>query len=162
MPCTYLPADRSSGHSYELSGTPLPFSSDKIFESLFPAPPAPPLPVTKADFKVIHTPKRTYRPSSVPPCPSCQAPRVFECQLMPNLLNVLKRVDQAKSKKPTEEERRQAVEEALKGNNAEERRGMEWGTCMVFSCEKDCCVGDERKAARDCWREEVVLVQWDV
>ena len=34
--------------------------------------------------------------------------------------------------------------------------GMGWGTCMIFTCERDC--SDEGKEA---WREEVVLVQWD-
>lgn len=78
---------------------------------------------------------------------------------MPNLINVLKAsqdqsIDQ---KKQTVEERKKAIEEALKGGD-----GMSWGTVMIFSCEKDCCVAtEEGTEARDCWREELVLVQWD-
>ncbi|KAF9460501.1 programmed cell death protein 2 [Collybia nuda] len=144
---------------YELNGTPLPFSSDKIFESLFPAPAAPALPVTKSVFTVVSTPKRTYSPS-VPPCPSCKSKRVFECQLMPNLINVLRRGDEAdESKKLTEEDRRHAVERALKDNTAQ---GMDWGTCMIFSCEKDCCVDKSGKAAKECWREEEVYIQTSI
>ncbi|GLB43427.1 putative programmed cell death protein 2, C-terminal domain [Lyophyllum shimeji] len=142
---------------YELNGTPLPFSSDKIFTSLFPSPPAPTLPVTKAAFTVVHTPKRTYFPTNIPPCPSCGGKRVFECQLMPNLINVLRRPD---DRKLSDEERRKAVERALKGvAEPDEARGMEWGTCMVFSCENDCCRDESGKEARECWREEVVLIQ---
>ncbi|KAG6844553.1 hypothetical protein H0H87_005973 [Tephrocybe sp. NHM501043] len=142
---------------YELNGTPLPFSSDKIFASLFPSPPAPTLPVTKAAFTVVNTPKRTYFPTDIPACSACRGKRIFECQLMPNLINVLRRP--ADAEKPlTDEERRKAVERALKGAPDKER-GMEWGTSMIFSCEKDCCFDVDGKQARECWREEVVLIQ---
>jgi pre-rRNA-processing protein TSR4 len=142
--------------SYDLKGTPLPFASDAVFDMLFPAPKAPPLPVTKADFKVVQTPKRLYAPT-VPDCPVCKGKRVFECQLMPNLINVLRSTED-KDKKMSEEERRKAVELALKGGGG---KGMEWGTCMVFSCEKDCRLGNDGKEIKDVWQEEKVLVQWD-
>ncbi|TFK39378.1 programmed cell death protein 2 [Crucibulum laeve] len=147
---------------YELNGTPLPFQSDKVFDTLFPAPATAPLPVTKPDFKVVHAQKRTFDSSAVPPCPVCKSKRVFECQLMPNLINVLRSKDADKAIRLTDEERRKAVERALKGNNANEKRGMEWGTCMVFSCEKDCCLNDAGGGAKDSWREEFVYIQWDV
>ncbi|KAH7914626.1 programmed cell death protein 2 [Hygrophoropsis aurantiaca] len=151
---------------YELGGVPLPFSSDKVFESIFPAPPQAPLPVTKPDFKVVHTPKRSYSSASIPSCPVCKSSRVFECQIMPNLINVLKssNKDDSAQKPLTDEQRIKAVQEALKkgGDNASDKRDMEWGTCMIFSCEKDCCLAEEgAKDAKECWREEVVLVQWD-
>ncbi|THU88690.1 hypothetical protein K435DRAFT_821571 [Dendrothele bispora CBS 962.96] len=144
---------------YDLKGTPLPFASDAAFEALFPAPAAAPLPVTKADFKVVQVPKRSYAPSStfVPDCPICKGRRVFECQLMPNLINVLKREDG--KEKMNEEERRKAVEQALRGGGG---KGMEWGTCMVFSCENDCRLGDDGRERKDVWTEEKVIVQWDV
>ncbi|KAG5645715.1 hypothetical protein DXG03_005410 [Asterophora parasitica] len=142
---------------YELDGTPLPFSSDKIFTSLFPSPPAPTIHVTRAAHAAIPTPKRTYFPTNVSPCPSCSGKRVFECQLMPNLINVLRRPPVAKAKQ-TDEERRKAVEQALKGTGTTEEGRMEWGTCIVFSCENDCCTEDG-KPTREAWREEVVLVQ---
>jgi len=75
---------------------------------------------------------------------------------MPNLINVLRPAREA-SKKVTDEERRKAVERALKGEDKDEKRGMEWGTCLIFSCSKDCCVDGEEG-----WVEEEVYIQWDV
>lgn len=150
-----------SENRYELKGTPLPFSSDAVFQALFPAPPTPPLPVTKPAFKVVHVPKRTYNPTTIPPCPVCKSQRVFECQLMPNLINVVKGTREDTPKNMSEEERRQTFQRIFKKQVGEEKSGMEWGTCMVFSCEKDCCVDDLGAEARETWREETVLVQWD-
>ncbi|KAJ6581245.1 programmed cell death protein 2 [Mycena capillaripes] len=148
---------------YELEGTPLPYASDSVLESLFPLPPAPLLPVTKAAFTVVPPAKRTYDPASVPPCPVCKSKRVFECQLMPNLINVLRNGDgEDKRKKLTDEERRKLVEQELKGDSSVGSRGMEWGTCLVFSCSRDCSLDDDGKEARESWREEKVLVQWGV
>ncbi|KAF8074746.1 programmed cell death protein 2 [Lyophyllum atratum] len=150
---------------YELNGTPLPYSSDKTFTSLFPSPPAPALPITKAVFTVVNAPKRTYFPTNVPPCPSCRGKRIFECQLMPNLINTLRHPDDNSKggKKLSDEERRKAVELALKGvavaADGGEARGMEWGTCIVFSCENDCCTDENGAKAREAWREEVVMIQ---
>ncbi|KAI8996347.1 programmed cell death protein 2 [Trametes punicea] len=141
---------------YEHGGTPLPYASDKVFDQLFPLPPAPALPVTKAEFMVTPPRKRTFAPESLPRCPHCHSRRVFECQLMPNLINVLKAPAEEKEKL-TDEERRAEVLRALRGEGASGRRGMEWGTCMVFSCEKDCSPAQEGSS----WREEYVLVQWD-
>ncbi|ESK97714.1 hypothetical protein Moror_17421 [Moniliophthora roreri MCA 2997] len=143
---------------YELDGIPLPFASDAILDKLFPAPPSPTLPVTKPEFKVIPPkPKRTYKPDgAIPACEDCKGPRVFECQLMPNLINVLREEAAEKTKNMTiltDEERRKHIQRVLKGGSGE--RGMTWGTCMVFSCKNDCCEGKEG------WKEEVVLIQWD-
>ncbi|KIJ61996.1 hypothetical protein HYDPIDRAFT_42259 [Hydnomerulius pinastri MD-312] len=149
---------------YELKGTPLPFASDKVFEALFPAPPQDPLPVTKAEFKVVPAVKRSYSTASIPTCPSCKSNRVFECQLMPNLINVLRDSVQDKEadvRKLTDEQRIKAVQDALKRSREPGSRGMEWGTCMVFSCENDCCLSEEGKDLKEAWREEYVLVQWD-
>jgi len=79
---------------------------------------------------------------------------------MPNLINILRPTweDKNKSKKITDEERRKAVERALKGLDKDEKMGMDWGTCMVFSCEKDCY----GKGLKEAWKEEVVYIQWDV
>lgn len=150
--------------SYELKGIPLPFASDKAFELLFPAPAQAPLPVTKADFKVVPPTKRSYSTGSVPSCPCCKSSRVFECQLMPNLINVLRvSVDdqQLDVRKLTDEQRIKAVQDALKRSKEPGSRGMEWGTCMVFSCGNDCRLNDSGKEDKECWREEYVLVQWD-
>ena len=79
---------------------------------------------------------------------------------MPNLINVLKTEGNEENRKLTDEERRKEVEKALKGSGGVEHGSMDWGTCMIFSCEKDCCE-ENGSALKDCWREEVVLVQWD-
>jgi len=148
---------------YELEGTPLPYASDSVLDSLFPLSPAPLLPVTKAAFTVVPPAKRTYNPASIPPCPVCKSKRVFECQLMPNLINVLSTGDSKdQQKKLTDEERRKLVEQELKGSSSAGRRGMEWGTCLIFSCSKDCSLTDDGKEARESWREEAVFVQWGV
>lgn len=72
---------------------------------------------------------------------------------MPNLINVLGAMWGGDSEKLSEAERRAAVKQALIGDNKDDKRGMEWGTCIVYSCSKDC-------SSR--WSEEVVYVQWDV
>lgn len=79
---------------------------------------------------------------------------------MPNLINVLPQRG-VEAVKMTEEERREMLEKALKGQetNGVNSRDMEWGTCMVFSCEKDCCRDLAGREAKECWREEVVLIQ---
>jgi pre-rRNA-processing protein TSR4 len=144
--------------SYELNGIPLPFASDKVFDALFPVSPEPLLSVARQGIKVVPTPKRIYDASSIPICPVCGSKRVFEVQLMPNLINILTKHGDKKTL--TEDERKKAIERALIGGDG---MGMEWGTCIVFSCEKDCCLDDDGKSeVQDCWREEVVLVQWDV
>jgi len=143
---------------YELKGTPLPFASDAVFDKLFPAPVAAPPAITKA--AAAPAPKRTFDPSTIPACPACRSKRVFECQLMPNLINVLRPKEKAAPQ--TDEDRRKAVEEALKKGNKDDRRTMEWGTAMVFSCENDCCLDADNKEAKYTWREEEVLLQWDV
>ncbi|EKM50389.1 uncharacterized protein PHACADRAFT_129542 [Phanerochaete carnosa HHB-10118-sp] len=145
---------------YELGGTPLPFASDDVFDKLFPKPLVQNLPVTRSKAMVVPPAKRTYTPS-IPPCPRCKARRVFECQLMPNLINILRSKNTLGPAKPqTDEERRKEVQEMLKGGSSVELTGMGWGTCMIFSCEKDCCE-ENGVSLTSCWREELVLVQWD-
>ncbi|KZV60274.1 hypothetical protein PENSPDRAFT_659653 [Peniophora sp. CONT] len=144
---------------YELGGTPLPFATDDVFKRLFPAlgQKAGATIVTGAVFAAgVDESRRSYDPTSIPTCPLCGERRVFECQLMPNLINVVrdKTAGGEQEKGVTEEERRRTVEKLIKGG-AEDVRGMEWGTAMVFSCENDCC------KEKNGWTEEVVLVQWD-
>jgi pre-rRNA-processing protein TSR4 len=76
---------------------------------------------------------------------------------MPNLINVL--ASQGEGMKSVKErEKRGGGKGNSKGDDqVDEKRGMEWGTCIIFSCEKDC--SDDMM---ECWREEFVLVQWDV
>ncbi|KAH7335431.1 programmed cell death protein 2 [Rhizoctonia solani] len=138
---------------YELGGTPLPFHTDDVYKKLFPpAPIAPGTQVPVTGPQPVSKP--TYDPTVVPRCEHCGGKRVFECQLMPNMLNMLKK-PLAKAKRnaaEAEEARKQLIAAALGGQGGV---GMEWGTCMVFACEKDCCDG------REAWREEEVWVQWE-
>jgi len=55
--------------------------------------------------------------ASPPPCPLCQGPRVFEFQVLPQLLYYLG-------------ETASSVEEA--------QVSVDWGTLAVFTCEKSC------------------------
>ncbi|CAE6498582.1 unnamed protein product [Rhizoctonia solani] len=138
---------------YELKGTPLAFHTDDVYKKLFP-----PAPITPGTQVPVTGPqpvsKPTYDPTAIPLCGNCGGKRVFECQLMPNMLNVLKKpLPKAKhSAAETEEARKKLIAAALGGKGGV---GMEWGTCMVFACEQDCSDG------RETWREEEVWVQWD-
>jgi pre-rRNA-processing protein TSR4 len=135
---------------YELGGTPLPFASDAVFERLWPAPTAAATTIG-VDLSVGAGARRTYTPSAVPKCARCGGARAFECQLMPNLINVVKPADKSVAK--SDAARVAEVRAALaKGGDAD---GMEWGTVLVFTCADDCCEGAELFA------EEEVLVQWD-
>lgn len=74
---------------------------------------------------------------------------------MPNLINILGSVPADRSTHPlkviSDAERRKVLEEELK-----ERKGMEWGTVMIFSCAADCCPG-----GKEYFTEEEVLIQWE-
>ncbi|ELU43462.1 hypothetical protein AG1IA_02518 [Rhizoctonia solani AG-1 IA] len=138
---------------YELGGTPLPFHTDDVYKKLFPpAPIAPGTQVPVAGPQPVSKP--TYDPKAIPICEHCKSRRIFECQLMPNVLNLLKKPSPKAKQSATEAEeaRKKLVAAALGGQGGV---GMEWGTCMVFACEKDCCDG------RETWREEEVWVQWE-
>jgi len=71
---------------------------------------------------------------------------------MPNLINVLK---QSSNSHESSQEKKTGLETTLKGGD-----GMSWGTAMIFSCQQDCCFVDDEEA-KECWTEEVVVVQWD-
>lgn len=87
----------------------------------------------------------------------------------------------APKKAQTDEERKAEVARLLLGDSAASKAGdpasevegdMEWGTVLVFSCTKDCCrvlrTGDDAKSrggwedAQAAWKDEYVLIQWDV
>lgn len=125
-------------------------SKDRVAEKLFPPPPPPPF-TTKPGFAVPISQRRVYDSGAAGNCKVCQKPRVFECQLMPNLINILR------NQKPKNQESGPASPKT----EADRKRelldiGMEWGTCLLFSCAEDCGGGDN-----EYWREELVLVQWD-
>jgi pre-rRNA-processing protein TSR4 len=79
---------------------------------------------------------------------------------MPNLINLLGRDSSTREDVTTTDEQRMvAIQRLLKGDP--DRRGMEWGTVLVFSCEKDCCPGPGNKEKQGAWAEETVLVHWE-
>lgn len=130
---------------YELDGAPLFYQVEAVYRSLHSTPAGTSVPVTGASFVISGPPPRgTYNPKGstmLPPCSFCQSPRRFECQLMPNLINELK----------------------SKTSSSEEDL-MEWGTCLIFTCSKDCCQlegSQKQEELKECWREEIVLVQWE-
>lgn len=175
----------SSHHQrYDLSGIPLPFSTESVYKSLFPLggslSPAP------GDHTIISgsgavstasasgsSEKRVYTPSVIPACDACGGPRVFESQLMPNLINVIRAASNPTRKALTDKERRADLARTLKSPKTDAtdetdwdaKEDMEWGTCMVFSCVSDCCRRRDLNGvwadATNCFLEEVVLVQWD-
>lgn len=128
---------------YEYNGTPLPFSAmGPLYKQLWPSG-------WRGAMDV----------SSVPPCPHCGAPRVFELQLMPNLANLLrpdKLSDADSVVTSNSEEHRQAEISSLLGlkdTNSDMCTGIVWSTAMVFVCSRDCCSDTEG------WAEEWVGVQ---
>ncbi|KAH9072183.1 programmed cell death protein 2, partial [Lactarius deliciosus] len=134
-----------SAFAYDLGGIPMPFADDDIYKKLFPLLPGKSGLATVTKFNAS-SPRRGYDATSIPSCPHCRSRRVFECQLMPNLINILGTGSSADGDRgATTEEERKEVAEA-------HGRGMEWGTILVFSCEKDCCLGP------DAWSEELALV----
>ena len=147
---------------YDLGGIPLPFAGDDLYKQLFPLLPGKSglETVTKAVLNVQDSSiRRGYDPTSIPSCPHCDSRRVFECQLMPNLINIMGSNADGGRGAMTDEGRKEAMRKLLKGDA--EGRGMEWGTILVFSCEKDCCLGPGNKEKQDAWSEELVLVHWD-
>lgn len=128
---------------YEFGGAPLPYSqAGALYRALWPGD--------------------RYN-GEVPPC-SCGAPRVYELQLMPNLVNILRRESlQGVPPLASEEARRVEVEGVLgvgsgAGSDAKDavQSGIAWTTAMVFVCSAD-CAGEHDEG----WREEYVGVQFD-
>ncbi|KAG8983151.1 hypothetical protein FRB90_006270, partial [Tulasnella sp. 427] len=132
---------------------------DAVYKKLFAPTPSTAYNVTRPSQHA--TTGRSYNPHWIPPCPACGGPRTFECQLMPNLITVLKRMGAAgkKTGKQSEVERRNELARVLLKQNpgdgndgAAVKTGMEWGTLGD---------GEGKKEVDDCWREEFVLVQWE-
>lgn len=108
---------------YDFRGTPLLYSSTDIVASHFVLP--------------GHARARNQGPvKGIPRCGACDSARIFECQLVPNLIYELEKDD----------------EDAMKIDGS----GMEWGTVIVGTCGKNC--GEEGTVA---FREEWVGVQWE-
>ncbi|KIY52851.1 hypothetical protein FISHEDRAFT_63544 [Fistulina hepatica ATCC 64428] len=145
---------------YDLGGTPLPYARDNVYQTLFAASPNVSLPVTRANYVVLPQ-KREFTTAGIPNCSMCGGPRTFECQLMPNLINLLSPYLEDATPDPdkftSDEERTRRLQATLTDKT---RRALSWGTCMIFSCKKDCAGPDD--TLKDIWQEEVVLIQAEV
>lgn len=92
-------------------------------------------------------------------CPHCQGPRVFEFQLMPNILSILPTTEYATKNSNA------AAEISGKAKNIDAKTvldswnvGMEFGTILVFVCQKDCHPGQTEDVN---YVEEAVIVQYE-
>ncbi|CAG8665828.1 15995_t:CDS:2, partial [Racocetra fulgida] len=92
----------------------------------------------------------------LPKCPKCGSKRVFEFQLMPNMLCILPTGEYAANNS----EKKNGIENTKCGI-AQFDVGMEWGTVMIFTCEKDC---ESYNVGKDevSYYEELVLVQYEL
>ncbi|KAG8983935.1 hypothetical protein FRB93_006883 [Tulasnella sp. JGI-2019a] len=157
----------NEGHQcvrYELLGAPLPYQADAVYERLFPRVGKDLAISASTNGTIGFAGERSYNASSIPACPVCKGLRVFECQLMPNILNVLKSSNPLQSAGTGGlEQKGQTTTNPGPYIDVDESPGMEWGTCMVFSCRDDCRIDavTSRKEVAECWREEFVLVQWE-
>ncbi|CAO3633357.1 unnamed protein product [Mucor hiemalis] len=91
-------------------------------------------------------------------CPHCQGPRVFEFQLMPNILSILPTTEYATKNS-------NAGEISGKAKNIDAKTvldswnvGMEFGTILVFVCQKDCHPGQMEDVS---YVEEAIIVQYE-
>lgn len=170
---------------YEFGGEPVAFhAKGRVFDLLWPkekkVKAGEGVAVTKGQFKQGEPApgERVFSARAVPPCEVCGAVRVFEAQLMPNLINLLKadRIQKADGSLDSDtsaapQDTKSAIEQALgrrlpnsegKKEGQEEafdaRSGLVWSTAFVFVCSQD-CVGN--KGEEECWREELVLAQFE-
>ncbi|KAL0240642.1 hypothetical protein I308_106440 [Cryptococcus tetragattii IND107] len=137
---------------YELGGVPLPYSSaSPLTRKLFPGCEKPLTKDEELDLSALYTLK------SIPTCPRCGGKRVFELQLVPSLINILRphtisttgEAPKASAPKAaTEEERKKELAKLAAGvkeeTSTDEEGEMEWGNILVYGCERDCVgVGEE-------------------
>ncbi|GAC97438.1 hypothetical protein PHSY_005024 [Pseudozyma hubeiensis SY62] len=179
---------------YEFGGQPIAFhAKGKIYDLLWPkersAKPGQGVTVTKSQFSAGAgaSGERSFSSRAVPPCEQCGGERVFEAQLMPNLINLL-RAEQIQSADGSlapdtlhtssasdgdeETKRKAAIEQALgrrlpseggsKQKNGSEEVKFDARTGLVWSTAfvfvcKNDCCRDDD----ECWQEEVVLAQFE-
>lgn len=162
---------------YDFNSIPLPYSAKSpLYKQLFPSGTEPVagkyFPITRPSHAANSGPAlegdeteaeaskslaQLYTPTSVPTCPRCKSERVFELQLVPSLISVLRpsmlstdgKAPKKKAQNKSEAERREELRKLAEGQAVE---GMEWGSILVFGCASD-CVG---------FGEEWVGVEWEL
>ncbi|ODN74070.1 hypothetical protein L202_07538 [Cryptococcus amylolentus CBS 6039] len=137
---------------YDLGGQPLPYSSQSpLTRKLFPGAEKPLGKNDELDLSALYTDK------SIPACSRCGGKRVFELQVVPSLINILRphtltttgsASDEVAPTAISEDERRKELVKlaaGIKEEGAKEQDGeMEWGNIIVYGCERDCVgVGEE-------------------
>jgi len=157
-----------TGIRHELGGTPMPYSSTSpLYRRLFPNASTTATRSHDDAEEDLHI-ESYYDNSSRPACPRCKGKRVFELQLVPQLISKLQpdtlsttgSPNKGSKKGQTEDERKKELARLAAGSNGdvdgvgESRSGigeMEWGTVIVFGCEADC----------EGFGEEWVEVEWE-
>ncbi|KAJ1981991.1 hypothetical protein H4R35_000488 [Dimargaris xerosporica] len=160
---------------YNLGGIPLLYSfKDSVARSLYSIPTtttsvlSSPTPTSSLHPTGPATPSASmtralprYSTHRIPKCQYCGEPRIFECQLMPNLLLLLQTERHAAialqsfvtittmSNSKSRQVRAKGLPSALA------TKGMEWGTVLIFSCRADC----HPVQAKDAFFQECALVQ---
>ncbi|CAG8822823.1 24968_t:CDS:2 [Gigaspora margarita] len=129
---------------YEFDGQPLLYNQSDPTASLLLSSP-------HGSVKQLKT--STQR---LPKCPKCGSKRVFEFQLMPNMLCILPTGEYATNSS----EKKNGIKDSKCGI-AQFDVGMEWGTIMIFTCQKDC---ETYNVSKDevSYYEELVLVQYEL
>ncbi|KAJ1929440.1 hypothetical protein IWQ60_001187 [Tieghemiomyces parasiticus] len=158
---------------YDLGGVPLLYSQrDVVARTLLTCT----VPVASPMGWAPIPRYQTVTAAGVPPCPYCQAPRVFECQLMPNTLLMLhteKHAERVKGGGSLAAIKMKAATTVSKAHGdgatgpvlpAElpggfDTHGMEWGTVIVYVCGRDCHGGVGADNTTDAYYQECVYVQ---
>lgn len=91
------------------------------------------------------------------PCKHCNGPRVFEFQLMPNILSILPTTEYA-SKDQNNNINAKVKNIDTKTVLESWNVGMEFGTILVFVCQKDCHPGKLEDVS---YVEEAIIVQYE-
>ncbi|GAA5795112.1 programmed cell death protein 2 [Helicostylum pulchrum] len=91
-------------------------------------------------------------------CKHCNGPRVFEFQLMPNILSILPTTEYATREQNVENLSGKAKNIDTKAVLDSWNVGMEFGTILVFVCQKDCHPGNLEDVA---YVEEAIVVQYE-
>lgn len=100
-------------------------------------------------------------PGSIPPCSACGGKRVFELQLMPALVSLLR--IEGRDKRMTSCDNQAMNEKSTKGGGQDDAdlyrnwssESIEFGTVFVYTCSQGCWSEDEQ------YREEYVVVYSD-
>ncbi|KAK4051986.1 hypothetical protein OIO90_004516 [Microbotryomycetes sp. JL221] len=125
---------------YHHGSTPLAFSSNsKPYKTLFTSS------STLISSKINSKTNQTFNSNQIQTCSSCHSRRIFELQLMPNLIWSLGLIQIQSSQQQEQLER---IETHL-----------EWSTIWICTCENECTQMNQKEKKGEAWREEMVYVE---